>query len=338
MYWTDVEADRIQRASLDGSSIEDVVTAGLDVSAGLAVDPYGGKIYWTDAALLRIRRANLDGSAIEDLVTDGISNPVGIALDVVAGKMYWTDVGTDRIERANLDGTGIEDLTAAKLESAQGIALDIGSRLLFWTDLAQGTIQRANLDGQFVASVLEPGDNAPLGIAVSRPDSALITGSSPPDGSIDARQPGAPGGGSEGWSEVRITLSSTAGLTLADFLIEEDPPAAPPAILSLSAAKGEVTVQLERPVTPGSWTTIVHRASGTRTRLGFLPGDVNGDAQVGSVDLLALLDDLNGLSALPVHATDINRSGQPEPQDVLRLLDLLNGAGDYESWNGRTLP
>lgn len=30
MYWTDVDADKIQRANLDGSQVEDLVTTGLN--------------------------------------------------------------------------------------------------------------------------------------------------------------------------------------------------------------------------------------------------------------------------------------------------------------------
>ena len=48
MYWTDWETDKIQRANLDGSQIEDLVTAGLETPSGLALDVTGGKMYWTD--------------------------------------------------------------------------------------------------------------------------------------------------------------------------------------------------------------------------------------------------------------------------------------------------
>ena len=37
MYWTDSDADRIQRANLNGSGVEDLVTSGLDGPHGIAL-------------------------------------------------------------------------------------------------------------------------------------------------------------------------------------------------------------------------------------------------------------------------------------------------------------
>ena len=71
IYWTDWGVDKIQRANLDGSNVEDLVTTGLRVPWGIALDIAGGKMYWTD--FNKIQRANLDGSNVEDLVTSGLS-------------------------------------------------------------------------------------------------------------------------------------------------------------------------------------------------------------------------------------------------------------------------
>ena len=61
MYWPDSVTDKIQRANLDGSNVEDLVTAGLSDPDGIALDVAGGKIYWTDTLTDKIQRANLDG-------------------------------------------------------------------------------------------------------------------------------------------------------------------------------------------------------------------------------------------------------------------------------------
>ena len=66
MYWTDGGTDKIQRANLDGSDVEDLVTPAQGV---------------------------------------GTVAPLGIALDVASGKMYWADYNADKIRRANLDGS-----------------------------------------------------------------------------------------------------------------------------------------------------------------------------------------------------------------------------------------
>ena len=89
MYWADQQTNKIQRANLDGTNVEDLVT-GLSGPVGIALDIDGGKVYWADLASNKIQRANLDGSNVEDLVI-GLGGSVGIALDVDAGKMYWTE-------------------------------------------------------------------------------------------------------------------------------------------------------------------------------------------------------------------------------------------------------
>ena len=52
VYWTDPGTARIQRANLDGSNIETLVPAGLELPEGIALDVTGDKMYWTDPARL----------------------------------------------------------------------------------------------------------------------------------------------------------------------------------------------------------------------------------------------------------------------------------------------
>ena len=162
LYWTDYGTDKIQRANLDGSSRETLVT-GLDVPIGIALDVAGGKIYWTDLGTDKIQRANLDGSSRETLVT-GLETPVGIALDVAGGKIYWTDTSTDKIQRANLDGSSRETLVTG-LDVPIGIALDVAGGKIYWTDRGTEKIQRSNLDGSSVETLVT-GLELPDGIAL----------------------------------------------------------------------------------------------------------------------------------------------------------------------------
>ena len=78
MYWVDYRAAKIQRADLDGSNVEDLITTGLNSPSGIALDVGGGKMYWTDAITDKIQRADLNGSNVEDLITR--VGPFGIAL------------------------------------------------------------------------------------------------------------------------------------------------------------------------------------------------------------------------------------------------------------------
>ena len=127
MYWIDAGRDKIQRADLNGSNVEDLVTTGLREPIDLALDVAAGKMYWTDQGTDKIQRANLDGSNIQDLITT-LDYPVGLALDLMGEMMYLTDMNTDKIQRANLDGSNVEDLVTTGLITPRGVALDFGGR------------------------------------------------------------------------------------------------------------------------------------------------------------------------------------------------------------------
>jgi hypothetical protein len=145
-YWCDNGFNKIQRANLDGSNIQDIVTGSFSYSYGMALDTAGGKIYWTDSTNNKISRANLDGSNIQDIVT-GLNYPYGIALDVNAGKMYWCDMYNKKIRRANLNGTGIEDIITGTSFYPMAIALDIAGGKIYYSDNWIYRICRANLNG-----------------------------------------------------------------------------------------------------------------------------------------------------------------------------------------------
>ena len=163
MYWPDVSTGKIQRANLDGSNVEDIVT-GLNAPVGVALDVPGGKIYWpVGTSSGKIQRANLDGSNVEDLVT-GLDGPFGITLDVVGGKMYWpvpassAKLQSGKIQRANLDGSNVEDLVTG-LGEPLDIALDLAGGKMYWVAARPGLeefgkIQRADLDGSNVEDLL----------------------------------------------------------------------------------------------------------------------------------------------------------------------------------------
>jgi len=100
-----------------------------------------------------------------------------------------------------------------------------------------------------------------------------------------------------------------------------------------------VRVILSKRISLDAWTTITHIESGTSVRVGYLPADVTGDGTAGPLDVLALVDSLNGVGAdRPIWSIDVNRSDSLEPSDVLRQIDLLNGAGEFDPYNGVSLP
>lgn len=108
IYWTDAGMGRIQRANLDGTNVETLLTF-LENPVDLAVDADGDQIYWVEGELWnicapledfcgpwdrfngRMRRADLDGTNIETLRPEEMTAPKGIALDTNRDKIYWTD-------------------------------------------------------------------------------------------------------------------------------------------------------------------------------------------------------------------------------------------------------
>ncbi len=164
VYWTDFNAQKIQRAKLDGSNVEDVMSPGVGVGVGSAhdivIDSVNGKMYWADDGGDTIRRANLDGSSSEVIVGSGLQNPKAVALDASGvwsagiGKMYFTDTDTHLIKRANLDGSNVEEVLNAGVFGGFGIQLDLSAGNMYWTDAATGRILRAALDGTNVEDVV----------------------------------------------------------------------------------------------------------------------------------------------------------------------------------------
>ena len=74
MYWIDdfpsTPMDKIRRANLDGSVIEDVLTINSVVDAkGIAIDPLARKLYWSSKNGA-IYRSDLDGLNIEEVIAD----------------------------------------------------------------------------------------------------------------------------------------------------------------------------------------------------------------------------------------------------------------------------
>lgn len=124
MYWTNRSFRTIERANLDGSGSQTLVTTGIFDPRGIALDLSAGKMYWTDVGFHSIQRANTDGSAAETIVT-GLGAPDNIALDLAGGKMYWTDFTAGKVQRANLDGSAVEDLLT-RLTLPTGLALGPG--------------------------------------------------------------------------------------------------------------------------------------------------------------------------------------------------------------------
>jgi DNA-binding beta-propeller fold protein YncE len=168
IYWTDRGTRKIQRANLDGTDIEDLVSASEESYLyGIAVDPIRRKVYWVDGEWpFRIQRSELDGTNVEDVITgsdtDLLKYPRDIAIDVNAGKIYWTELRTPRIFRVNMDGTNAEafitDNKWTGLGLPERLSIVVTAGRLYWVsydqNLREALIKSVNVDGTDTKSVV----------------------------------------------------------------------------------------------------------------------------------------------------------------------------------------
>jgi DNA-binding beta-propeller fold protein YncE len=160
IYWgSDLKfgAAGINRATLEGQFVEEIISTGDASVYGLAVDPRGGKIYYS-FIFPAVFWANLDGSQPEILITNASQNwTAGVALDLLNDKVYWTDFNGSTLRRANLDGTAIEILPIP-VTNPHEITVDPCNGMLYWNEFG-GTARRARVDGQQTENIISSGVN-----------------------------------------------------------------------------------------------------------------------------------------------------------------------------------
>ncbi len=355
LYWTRVQGFNqeteglIQRANLDGSGVVTLYTTGdgfdFRVPTSIAINPITQRLYWIEE----------DGQFSNEQIYWSDLNGAGatwihstiyldyLAVHPSAGFLFWSgyDSPSARIKRADLDGSPVT--TIANVPTLHpSLAIDEVANTIYWNEspnTGNSAIRKANLDGSQAQTVIS-GAFKPEMIALFSPE--RITSSVPAHNSIDARQPSDIKGKEYfGFQSVDLSFDmAPIGLAANDFSTQEQGgDGIAPALQSFVFLDTQtVQMNFSNSIEPGAWTTITHIPSGSSVRLGYLPGDVNGDRTSSPVDILALIDSLNGVTPRPIYSTDMNRSGVAEPSDILRLIDLLNGAGAYEIWNGVSLP
>jgi Low-density lipoprotein receptor repeat class B/Secretion system C-terminal sorting domain len=151
MYWTDPSNDKIQRANIDGSSIEDLVSTPFSKPMGIALDLVNKHMYWTERHTNSIKRANLDGTNVQTILSSLLFPPNCIALDVPNKKIYYALEGLTGLYRANFDGTG-RALVFRSLSIMNQFALDLDNRKIYWSEafisktIGSDAIIRTNMD------------------------------------------------------------------------------------------------------------------------------------------------------------------------------------------------
>src|SRR6266481_1005987 len=120
LFFLDISGGRIMSVNPDGSNPKAIVTKGLRIPDGLAMDVDAGHLYWTNmgnpsANDGSIDRCELDGSNVTNIVSPGGTfTPKQLQLDKRHGKLYWSDREGMRVMRANLNGSAIETLVETR--------------------------------------------------------------------------------------------------------------------------------------------------------------------------------------------------------------------------------
>ncbi len=332
----------VKRADLDGSN-EQLIASGAAVD--LDLDPINRKFLFAgdhidgNSFVANVWRCNLDGTEcqlIGQSQTPFPSQPY-VHVDLLGGKIYWHTFS--RGFRANLDLSNVESWSGPL-----GIVTDTREEKIYYSSF--GRILRANLDGSSPEDFIDPPGMFDTLTSLAILPVPRLVATFPRNHAIDARQPHDLNNPDSrmGWQSIDLIFDNDPSYHLFASVIsvvEYGGDGDPPAVVDINRPdNATLRVVLEEPLEPGAWTCFEVGEASTRTCLGFLPGDVNGDSFAGPVDILALIDNLNGTIVPPLELwqTDIDYSGNAAPADILRLLDLLNGAGAYEPWLSRTLP
>ena len=161
IYWCHRNGDKIQRADLDGSNVEDVVT-DTKQPYFLSLDLTEGKVYWGDFAGGNVFRANsVDGSDQETLVSGITGRTRGVHYDPVEEKIYWVNRNDGIIQRRDIGGGVVDDLYTG-LDTPHGMTLDLHARKVYWADTGtnsnDGTgarrVSRGDMDGSGPQEIL----------------------------------------------------------------------------------------------------------------------------------------------------------------------------------------
>uniref|UniRef100_A0A8C2AGE5 Low density lipoprotein receptor-related protein 4 n=1 Tax=Cyprinus carpio TaxID=7962 RepID=A0A8C2AGE5_CYPCA len=149
VFWSDVTLDRIMRASLNGSNVEEVVSTGLESPGTQSFSLYISnclytvfrKIYWTDWGNMPcIEYANMDGTNRKIIADTHLFWPNGLTIDYASHRIYWVDAKHHVIERADLDGKNRK----AVISLPHPFAITVFEDSLYWTDWHTKSINSAN--------------------------------------------------------------------------------------------------------------------------------------------------------------------------------------------------
>ncbi|XP_053950646.1 low-density lipoprotein receptor-related protein 4 [Anastrepha ludens] len=110
VFWSDWGPNpKIERAYMDGSQRQVIISNGVTWPNGLTIDYPSRKLYWADAKQHAIESSNFDGTERVKILSTHLPHP--FALTIFEDTMYWTDWNTKTVSAANkITGKGFRSV------------------------------------------------------------------------------------------------------------------------------------------------------------------------------------------------------------------------------------
>lgn len=129
LFWSDWgEPPRIERAFMDGSARQVIVSSLLSLPTGLVIDYPAVKLYWADTLQNNLQSANLDGSDRFIMSIDTVRHPVSLTL--FEDHLYFSSLNSPYIQAVSkLKGRNVTR-TFIKSSSSANSEYDIELKVL----------------------------------------------------------------------------------------------------------------------------------------------------------------------------------------------------------------
>ncbi|XP_075905464.1 nidogen-2 isoform X12 [Nelusetta ayraudi] len=150
VYWTDLSARTISRASLaPGAEPETLISTNLVSPEGLAVDVKRRLMFWVDSNPDVIESSNLDGSGRRTLFDTELVNPRAIIVVSSTGTLYWTDWNREapKIESSTVDGQNRRVIVSDGIGLPNALTYDHSMGQVCWADAGTKRLECVSPDG-----------------------------------------------------------------------------------------------------------------------------------------------------------------------------------------------
>uniref|UniRef100_A0A8D0AW38 Nidogen 2 n=1 Tax=Sander lucioperca TaxID=283035 RepID=A0A8D0AW38_SANLU len=171
VYWTDLSARTINRASMATGAEPEILINTIDLVSpeGLAVDVKRRLMFWVDSNPDIIESANLDGSGRRTLFDTDLVNPRAIIVVSSTGTLYWTDWNREapKIESSSVDGQNRRVVVSDGIGLPNALTYDSSSGQVCWADAGTKRLECVSPDGSG-RRVVHPSLNYPFSMVYYR--------------------------------------------------------------------------------------------------------------------------------------------------------------------------